>query len=167
MRWGKQTVVARRCAGPARLRLWLLLCCRSRELADKCGRRRLRSRYRGGARGRRWVARKERNLYGLGIVHDSEVHHGSIDDPVVRALVLVRPPGKAMPPRGRCELHDLSKHVVPLRKLVTHVIIKSQMNVICLQYRSLPLCRRSGLGAPGTWCPAGSCRGSRPMAVAG
>jgi hypothetical protein len=28
--------------------------------------------------------------------------------------------------------------------------MKSHMNVICLQYRSLPLCQRSGLGASGT-----------------
>jgi hypothetical protein len=73
--------------------------------------------------------------------------------------VLQRPPGKALLPRGRCEPHDLSKHVVLLTQLETHVIMKSHMNVICLQYRSLPLCRRSGLGALGTWCPAGSCHG--------
>jgi hypothetical protein len=76
-------------------------------------------------------------------------------------------PGKALLPRGRCEPHDLSKHVVLLRKLGTHVIMKSHMNVICLQYRSLPLCRRSGLGAPGTSRPAGSCRGPGQVAVAG
>jgi hypothetical protein len=46
------------------------------------------------------------------------------------------------------EPHDLSHHVVLHTKLETDVIIKSHMNVICLQYRSLPLCRRSGLGAP-------------------
>jgi hypothetical protein len=44
------------------------------------------------------VARKERNLYGLGVVHDGGVPYGSIDDPVVRALVLLRPPGKALLP---------------------------------------------------------------------
>jgi hypothetical protein len=37
------------------------------------------------------VARKERNLYGPGVVHDSGIPHGSSDDPVVRALVLPRP----------------------------------------------------------------------------
>jgi hypothetical protein len=42
------------------------------------------------------VARKERNLYGPGVVHDGGVPHGSSDDPVVRALVLLRPPGKAL-----------------------------------------------------------------------
>jgi hypothetical protein len=93
------------------------------------------------------------------VVHDGGVPHGNIDDPVVRALALLRPLGKALLPHGRCEPHDLSKHVVLLTKLVTHVIMKSHMNVICLQYCSLPLCQRSGLRAPGTWCPAGSYRG--------
>jgi hypothetical protein len=78
------------------------------------------------------VARKERNLYVPDVVHDCGVPHGSSDDPVVRALVLPRPPGKALHPRDRCEPHDLSKHVVLLRKLGTHVIMKSHMNVICL-----------------------------------
>jgi hypothetical protein len=78
------------------------------------------------------VARKERNLYSPGVVHDGRVPHGSIDDPVVRALVLQRPPGKALLPRGRCEPHDLGKHIVVLTKLETHVIMKSHMNVICL-----------------------------------
>jgi hypothetical protein len=86
--------------GVRALRLWLLLFPRSREAAGKGGRHRLRSRCRGGARGRRWVAWKERNLYGPGVVHDGGVPHGSIDDPVVRALVLLRPPGKALLPRG-------------------------------------------------------------------
>jgi hypothetical protein len=113
------------------------------------------------------VAWKERNLYGPNIVYNGGVPHGSIDDPVVRALVLLRPPGKALLPGRRCEPHDLSKHVVLLTKLVTHVIMKSHMNVICLQYRSLPLCWRSGLDAPGTWCPERSCRGPGPVAVAG
>jgi hypothetical protein len=113
------------------------------------------------------VARKERNLYGPGVVHDGGVPHGIVDDSVIHALVLLRPPGKALFPRGRREPHDLSKHVVLLTKLVTHVIIKSHMNVICLQYRSLLFCQRSGLGAPGTWCPAGSCRGPGLVAVAG
>jgi hypothetical protein len=80
------------------LRLWLLLCRRGQEAADKGGRSPLRSHYRGGARGRRWVARKEMNLYGPGVVHDGGVPHGSIDDLVVRALVLLRPPGKALLP---------------------------------------------------------------------
>jgi hypothetical protein len=149
------------------LRLWLLLCPRSREAADKGGRRRLRSPCRGGARGRRWVARKERNLYGPGVVHDGGVPHGSNDDPIVCALVLLRPPGKALLPRGRCEPHNISQHVMLRTKLETHVIMKSHMNVICLQYRSLPLCRRSGLGAPGTSRPAGSRRGLGEVAVAG
>jgi hypothetical protein len=110
------------------------------------------------------VARKEKNLYGPGVVHDGGVPHGSIDDPIIRALVLLRPPGKALLPRGRCEPHDLSKHVMLLTKLVTHVIMKSHINVICLQYRILLLCRRSGLGAPGMWCPIESCRGPGPVA---
>jgi hypothetical protein len=59
--------------------------------------------------------------------------------------VLQRPPGKALLPRERSEPHDLNKHVVLLTKLKTHVIMKSHMNVIRLQYRSLPLCWRSGL----------------------
>jgi hypothetical protein len=59
-------------------------------------------------------------------------YSSTIDDPVVRALVLLRPPGKALLPHGRCKTHDLSKHVVLLTKLVTHVIMKSHMNVICL-----------------------------------
>jgi hypothetical protein len=78
------------------------------------------------------VARKERNLHDPGVVHDSGVPHGSIDDPVIRALVLLRPQGKALLPRGCCEPHDLSKHDVLLTKFVTHVIMKSHMNVICL-----------------------------------
>jgi hypothetical protein len=147
------------------LRLWLLLCRRSREAAGTGGRRRLRSRCRGGARGRRWVARKERNFYGPGVIHDGEVPHGSSDNPVVRALVLPRPPGKAWLHRARCEPHDISQHVVLRTKLETHVIMKSHMNVIFLQYRSLPLCRRSDLGAPGTPRPAGSFRGPGQVAV--
>jgi hypothetical protein len=74
--------------------------------------------------------------------------------------VAAEAPGKALLPRGRCEPHDLSKHVVLLGKLGTHVIMKSHMNVICFQYRSLLMCRWSNLGAPGTSRPAGSCRGS-------
>jgi hypothetical protein len=113
------------------------------------------------------VVWKERNLYGPGVVHDGGVPHGSSDDPLVRAPVLLRPLGEALLPRGRCEPHDLSQHVVLHTKLETHVIIKSHMNVICLQYRSLPLCQRSGLGAPGTSRPAGHYRGPGQVAVAG
>jgi hypothetical protein len=113
------------------------------------------------------VVWKERNLYGPDVVHDSGVPHGGIDDPVIRALVLQRPPGKALLPRERSEPHDLNKHVVLLTKLKTHVIMKSHMNVIRLQYRSLPLGWRSGLDAPGTWCLAGPCRGPGQVAVAG
>jgi hypothetical protein len=101
------------------------------------------------------------------VVHDGGVPHGNSDDPLVRAQVLLRPPGKALPHHGRCELHDLSQHVVLHTKLETHVIMKSHMNVICLQYRSLPLCRQSSLGAPGTSRPAGLCRGPGQVAVAG
>jgi hypothetical protein len=78
------------------------------------------------------VAREERNLYGPGEVHDGGVPHGSNFDPVVRALVLLRPPGEALLPRGRCEPHDISQHVVLCKKIETHVIMKSHMNVICL-----------------------------------
>jgi hypothetical protein len=113
------------------------------------------------------VARKERNLYGPGVVHDGGVPHGSSDDPVVCAPMLLSPPGKALLPHGRCEPHDISHHVVLRTKLETHVIMKSRMNVICLQYLSLPLCRRSSIGAPGMWRPAGSCRGPGQVAVAG
>jgi hypothetical protein len=44
------------------------------------------------------VAWKERN--GLDVVHDGRLPHGSIDGPVVRALVLLRPPGKARDDNG-------------------------------------------------------------------
>jgi hypothetical protein len=93
------------------------------------------------------VAQKERNLYGPGVVHDGGVPHGRSNDPLVRASVLLRPPGEVLPHHGQCELHDLSQHVVLRTKLETHVLMKSHMNVICLQYRILPLCRRSGLSA--------------------
>jgi hypothetical protein len=73
--------------------------------------------------------------------------------------VLMRPPGEALPHRDRCEPHDLSHHVMLRTKLETHVSMKSHMNVICLEYRSLPLCRRSGLSASGRSRPAGPCRG--------
>jgi hypothetical protein len=46
--------------------------------------------------------------------------------------VLLRPPGEALLPRGRCEPHDISQHVVLCKKIETHVIMKSHMNVICL-----------------------------------
>jgi hypothetical protein len=104
------------------------------------------------------VAQKERNLYGPDVVHDGRVPHGRSEDPLVRAAVLLRPPGVALPDRARCEPRDLSQRVVVRTKLVTHVLMKSHMNVICLQYRSLPLCRRSGLSAPGRSRPAGPCR---------
>jgi hypothetical protein len=90
------------------------------------------------------VARKERNLYGPGVVHDGGVPHGRSENPLVRALVLLRPPGEALPDHGRCEPHDLSQHVVLCIKLETHVLMKSHMNVIWLQYRSLPMCWWSG-----------------------
>jgi hypothetical protein len=153
--------------GVRALRLWELLCPRSREPADKGSRRRLRSRCRGGARGRHWLARKERNLYRPDVVHDCGVPHGRSEDPLVRAPVLLRPSGRALPDRGRCELHDLSQRVVLRTKVETHVLMKSHMNVICLQYHSLPLCRRSGLGAPGRSRPAGPCHGPGQVAVAG
>jgi hypothetical protein len=73
--------------------------------------------------------------------------------------VLLRPPGEALLDRGRCEPHNLSQCVVLRTKLETHVLMKSHMNVICLQYSSLPLCRRSGLGAPGRSRLAGPYRG--------
>jgi hypothetical protein len=113
------------------------------------------------------VARKERNLYGPGVVHDGGVPHGSNDDFVVHALVLLRPPCKALLPRGRREPHDISQHIMLCTKLETHVVMKSHMNVICLQYRSLPLCQWSGLGTPGTLHPAGSCRDPGQVAVVG
>jgi hypothetical protein len=70
------------------------------------------------------VAQKERNLYGPGVVHDGGVPHGSSDDHVVRAPVLLRPPGKALLLRGRCEPHDIIQHVMLRTKLETHVITK-------------------------------------------
>jgi hypothetical protein len=81
--------------------------------------------------------------------------------------VLLRPQGEALLPRGRCEPHDISQHVMLHTKLETHVIMKCHMNVIFLQYCSLPLCRRSGLGTPGTSRPAGPCRGLGQVVVAG
>jgi hypothetical protein len=113
------------------------------------------------------VARKERNLYRPGVVHDCGVPHGRSEDPLVRAPVLERPPGRALPDRGRCKLHDLNQRVVLRTKVETHVLMKSHMNVIYLKYRSLPLCRRSGLSASGRSRPAGPCRGPRQVAVAG
>jgi hypothetical protein len=77
------------------------------------------------------------------------------------------PLGRALPDRSRCEPHDLSQHVVLRTKLETYVLMKSHMNVICLQYRSLPLCRRSSLDAPGRSRPVGPCRGPGQVAVAG
>jgi hypothetical protein len=71
------------------------------------------------------VARKERNLYGSGVVHDGGVPHSSNDDPVVRTPVLLRPLGEALLPCGRCEPHDISQHVMLRTKLKTHVIMKS------------------------------------------
>jgi hypothetical protein len=112
------------------------------------------------------VARKERNLYGLDVVHDDGIPHGRNEDPLVRVAVLLRPPGVALPDRARCEPRDLSQRVVLRTELETHVLMKSHMNVICLKYRSLPLCRRSGLGAPGRSRPAGPCRGPGQVAVA-
>jgi hypothetical protein len=110
---------------------------------------------------------EERNLYGPGVVHDGRVPHCRSDDPLVRAPVLLRTPGVALPHHGQCEPHDLCQHVVLHTELETHVIINIHMNVICLQYRSLPLCWRSGLDAPGTSRPAGPCRGSGQVAVVG
>jgi hypothetical protein len=81
--------------------------------------------------------------------------------------VLQRPPGEALPHRGRCEPHDLSQRVVLHTKLETRVLMKSHMNVICLQYHSLLLCRWFGLGAPGRSRLAGPCRGPGQVAVAG
>jgi hypothetical protein len=112
------------------------------------------------------VARKERNLYCPSVVHDYGVPHGRSEDPLVRAPVLLRPPGRALPDRGRCVLHDLNQRVV-LRTKIDTCFNESHMNVICLQYRSLPLCRRSGLGAPGRSRLAGPCRGPGQVAVVG
>jgi hypothetical protein len=70
------------------------------------------------------VARKERNLYGPGVVHDGGVPRGCNDDPLVRAPVLLGPPKEALLPRGRCEPYDLSQHVELRTKLETHVIKK-------------------------------------------
>jgi hypothetical protein len=136
-RWSKRPLHV----GVRALRLWVLLYPQSREPAGKGSRRLLRRRCRGGARGRRWVARKERNLYGPGVVHNVGVPHGRSEDPLVRAPVLLRPPREALPDRRRCNPHDLSQRVVLRTKLETHVLMKSRMNVICLQYRSLPLSR--------------------------
>jgi hypothetical protein len=74
------------------------------------------------------VARKERNLYGPGVVHDGEIPHGRSEDTLVRVAVLLRPPGVALPDRARCEPRDLSQRVVLRTKLETHVSMKSHMN---------------------------------------
>jgi hypothetical protein len=74
------------------------------------------------------VARKEKNLYGLGVVHDCGIPHSRSEDPLVRVAVLLRPPGVALPDRARCEPHDLSQRVVLRTKLETHVLMKSHMN---------------------------------------
>jgi hypothetical protein len=55
------------------------------------------------------VARKEGNLYGPGVVHDGGVPHSRCDDPLVRAPVLMRPPGEALPCCDRCEPHDINQ----------------------------------------------------------
>jgi hypothetical protein len=152
--------------GRRALRLWVVMYPRSREPAGKGSRRLLRRRCGGGARGQHWVARKERNLYGPSVVHDGGIPHGRSEDPLVRAAVFLRPAGLALRDRARCEPRDLSQRVVLRTKLDTHVLMKSHMNVLCLQYRSLPLCRRSGLGAPGRSRPAVPCRGPAQVAVA-
>jgi hypothetical protein len=69
------------------------------------------------------VARKERNLYGPGVVHDGIVPHGRSEDPLVHAPVLMRPQGVALPDRARCEPHDLSQRVVLHTKLETHLLM--------------------------------------------
>jgi hypothetical protein len=74
------------------------------------------------------VARKERNLYGPGVVHDGGIPHGRSEDPLVRAVVLLRPPGVALPDRALCEPRDLSQRVVVRTKLETHVLKKIHMN---------------------------------------
>jgi hypothetical protein len=74
------------------------------------------------------VARKESNLYGPGVVHDGGIPHGRSEDPLVRAAVLQRPRGVALPDRARCEPRDLSQHVVLRTKFKTHVLMKSHMN---------------------------------------
>jgi hypothetical protein len=148
------------------LHLWVLLCPQSREAAEKVAGVGCEALSRQSSR-TTLGARKERNLNGPCVLHDGGVSHGSSDDPIVHAPVLLRPPGEALLPRGRCEPHDICQHVVLRTKLETHVIMKSHINVICLQYHSLPLCWRSGLGAPGTSRPAESCRGLGQVAVAG
>jgi hypothetical protein len=82
------------------------------------------------------VAQKERNLYGPGVVHDGGVPHGRSDDPLVRASVLLRPPGEALPHHGECELHDLSQHVVLRTKLETHVFNEKsyECNIFAVSY---------------------------------
>jgi hypothetical protein len=112
------------------------------------------------------VARKERILYGPGVVHDGGIPHARSEDPLVRAAVLLRPPGVARLDPARCEPCDLSQRVVLRTKLETHVLMKSHMNLLWLQCRSLPLCRQPGLGAPGRSRPAVPCRGPAQVAVA-
>jgi hypothetical protein len=102
--------------GRQALRLWVVLYPRCREPTDKGSRRLLRRSCGGGARGRRWVVRKERNLYGPSIVHDGGVPHGRSEDTLVRALVLLRPPGVALADHARCELDDLSQRACCAQK---------------------------------------------------
>jgi hypothetical protein len=74
------------------------------------------------------VARKERNLYGPCVVRDGGMPHGRNEDPLVRAAVLLRPPGVALPDHVRCEPRDLSQRVVLRTNLGTYVLMKSHMN---------------------------------------
>jgi hypothetical protein len=155
---------ARRCAGPTPMAAAVSSEPRSRwqgwkaSAAKPLSRRSWRTTL-GGAEG-------EESLRPS-VVHDGGVPHGSSDDPVVRALVLLRPQVKHCSLAANVSRTNSASTSSCLTKLETHVIMKNHMNVICLQYRNLPLCRRSGLDAPGTWCPAGSCRGPGQVAVAG
>jgi hypothetical protein len=65
----------------------------------------------------------------------------------------------------RATRHQPARHAA--HKIRNTCYNEIHMNVICLQYCSLPLCRWSGRGALGTSRTAGSCRGPGQVAVAG
>jgi hypothetical protein len=85
----------------------------------------------------------------------------------ILSYVLLRPQEKHCPIAVNASRTTLAKRVVLRTKLETHVLMKRHMNVICLQYCSLPLCQWSDLGAPGRSRPVGPCRGPGQVAVAG
>jgi hypothetical protein len=110
---GRQTAAARRCAGPAAVPLeprsrrqgWQASA--AKPLSRQSSRTML-----GGAEGEESLQPRRSSRR-----QSDRVPHGSSDDPIVHALVLLRSPGKALLPRGRCEPHDLSKACCVAQKI--------------------------------------------------